>query len=151
MLTSGENANATLAANKALVRRFLTAAGRHEIDACMTMTTSDATWWIASRSPRANAGGTLQRAQIETLLRGMSRAVPAGLALEVRQLTAEDDRVAAEVLGRGLWRRGTPYENTYHFAFTIRDHKIHSVHEYMDTLYLDDVLQQESAIRATVV
>jgi hypothetical protein len=56
-------------------------------------------------------------------------------------MTAEDDRVSVESETYGvITATGKVYNNTYHYLFTIRDSKIVSVREYMDTEHIQDVL-----------
>ena len=53
---------------------------------------------------------------------------------EILSLTAEDDRVAAELRMRGrVVRTGSRYENHYFFLFWIRDGRITQIHEHLDT------------------
>jgi uncharacterized protein len=53
----------------------------------------------------------------------------------VTSIIAEDDRVVAEWTSRARTRVGRPYENFCIAVFTVRDGRIQSVREYMDTLY----------------
>ena len=60
----------------------------------------------------------------------------AGLSVEVRTLTAEDDRVAAELIIRGKSAAdGGDYENWYHFLFRIENGRITEIREHLDSLY----------------
>jgi ketosteroid isomerase-like protein len=55
-------------------------------------------------------------------------------------LTAEGDRVAAEVESYGETTTGKIYNNLYHFLFEVRDGKIQSVRGYLDTMHAKEVL-----------
>jgi uncharacterized protein len=59
---------------------------------------------------------------------------PEGLAYGVDSLTAEDDRVAAEVRGRGTLKNGENYLNTYVFVFRIRDGRIAAIAEHTNSI-----------------
>ena len=59
---------------------------------------------------------------------------PAGLAYQVLSLTAEEDRVAAEVLARGTLTNGERYENSYVFMFRVRGAQIASIAEHFNVL-----------------
>ena len=59
-----------------------------------------------------------------------------GIQPEILSLTAEQDRVAAEVRIRGrAARTGESYDNLYAFFFWVRDGTIIEVHEHLDTAY----------------
>lgn len=59
-----------------------------------------------------------------------------GLNPEILNLTAEDDRVVAEVrlIGRSAVS-GETYDNLYVFMFWIHDGKFTEIHEHLDTAY----------------
>jgi ketosteroid isomerase-like protein len=60
----------------------------------------------------------------------------AGLSVELKTLTAEEDRVAAELVIRGKSAAdGGDYENWYHFLFRIEDGRITNIREHLDSLY----------------
>jgi ketosteroid isomerase-like protein len=64
-----------------------------------------------------------------------------GLSLTIRSLTAEEDRVSLESETYGvISASGKVYNNRYHYLFTIRDGKIATIREYMDTAHIMDVL-----------
>ena len=50
-------------------------------------------------------------------------------------MTAEDDRVAVEATSFATMEDGRVYANSYHFLVTIRDGKVATVREYMDTIH----------------
>jgi ketosteroid isomerase-like protein len=57
---------------------------------------------------------------------------PAGLAYTVDSLTAEEDRVAAEVQSRGTLSTGEDFHNIYVFLLRIRDGRVASVAEHFN-------------------
>jgi len=65
---------------------------------------------------------------------------PEGFAYSVDSLTAEDDRVAAEVRGRGKLQSGEDYHNTYVFVFRIRDGRIAAVAEHCNSIVVREKL-----------
>jgi ketosteroid isomerase-like protein len=70
-----------------------------------------------------------------------------GLHPEIQHLTAEDDRVAAELVIRGRSKAsGRDYENHYHFLFVIREGRIVEFHEHLDTLYAFRALFEPAGI-----
>jgi uncharacterized protein len=57
-----------------------------------------------------------------------------GLSYSVNSLTAEADRVAAEVTARGQLIDGFDYQNTYVFVLRIRDGQIAAIAEHFNPL-----------------
>lgn len=70
------------------------------------------------------------------------------LQLDVVGLTAEGDRVAAEIRSRAELLDGQIYENTYHILYRIREGKIFAVREYLDSKYVAEIESIFSAIDA---
>ena len=62
------------------------------------------------------------------------------VASDAKGLTAEGDRVAVEAESYAKMKNGKTYQNTYHFLFIVRDGKIQSVKEYLDTIHANAVL-----------
>jgi ketosteroid isomerase-like protein len=64
-----------------------------------------------------------------------------GLAMTVLNITAEGDRVSAEVQGQSQLVNGSSYNNLYHFLFKLRDGKIEYAKEFVDTKLVEDNLK----------
>ena len=96
-----------------------------------------ATWWVAGNFPLA---GTKTKKEFTELLKGMGEAMPEGLRLTPKGITAEGDRVAVEAESYGKHANGKIYQNQYHFLIEVRDGKIQAVREYLDTMHANDVL-----------
>ena len=67
------------------------------------------------------------------LFRPLVAALATPLAIEVQSLTAEDDRVVAQLQGHATLRSGVPYDNTYCFIFRFAGDRVAEVTEYLDT------------------
>ena len=63
---------------------------------------------------------------------------PAGLTYTVESLTAEEDRVAAEVQSRGTLLNGDLFHNVYVFMFRIRGGRIAAVAEHFNPQVVRD-------------
>ena len=71
----------------------------------------------------------------EFLPTAMSHYAPGSVSLEITGMIAEGDNVALQWTSRARTLDGSPYENDCIGVFTVRDGKIRSVREYMDTHY----------------
>ncbi|MBY0422351.1 MAG: nuclear transport factor 2 family protein [Parvularculaceae bacterium] len=94
------------------------------------LVTPDMTAWTTTRGPSTKAayqGG----------VRMLAGLFDGGLHYTVLSLTAEDDRVAAEVRSRGLLRNGVEFENTYAFILRVRDGRVASVAEHFNPAPVD--------------
>src|SRR3546814_1814187 len=80
--------------------------------------------------------GTNPKAALAGLLDG-ARALYREGALHITptSMTAENDRVAVEATSFATMEDGRIYANSYHFLVTVRDGKVATVREYMDTIH----------------
>src|SRR5665213_4393672 len=104
--------------NHRIVRDFFAAISRGETPD--DLFTADMTGWTAS-------SGTSPKARFLSGIRLLASIVSGPYAYTVQSLTAEEDRVAAEVHGAGTLISGEPYENDYVFVFRIRDGRIAAI------------------------
>ena len=123
--------------NKRIVSEWFARLDEGDLSGALDMLTEDATWWIAGGVEGTPGSGEHTKEQVRRLLSNMGRQLKDGLRMTVHGLTAEADRVAAEVTSRGELRNGKVYTNEYHFALTLRDGKITRVREYMDTKHVE--------------
>ena len=65
-------------------------------------------------------------------VRMLQSLFPTGLTYTIDTLTAEEDRVAAEVQSRGTLVNGESFHNVYLFMLRIRDGRIASVAEHFN-------------------
>lgn len=103
-------------ANKAVARRYMKA-----IEALQHR---DCTWWILGH-------GDMSRADFIASVKGGLLSAECRKA-EVVGITAEGDRVAVEVRGEMVFPDRV-YRNEYHNLLIVRDGRIVSGREYMDT------------------
>jgi ketosteroid isomerase-like protein len=66
----------------------------------------------------------------------MTHQLNNGLKMTVKNLIAEDDKVAVELESYGELENGRIYNNQYHILMTVRDGKISEVREYLDTQHV---------------
>jgi ketosteroid isomerase-like protein len=108
-----------------LVHEFFAAVRAGELPDAML--TEDMAGWTTLQGP-------MSKAAYQEAIRILARISREPLAFTIDSVTAEDDRVAAEVRSDGVLIDGTPYANTYVFVFRVRDGKIASVAEHFNAL-----------------
>ena len=131
----------SIEANKKLVAEFFAHFKRKEVQQVLDKMTPDATWWIGGKVELFPLAGTKTKAEIGELLFQLVPTSKDGLAITPHGMVAEGDKVAVEAESYGVLANGRTYNNFYHFLITVRDGKISSVKEYLDTMHTADVLK----------
>lgn len=124
-------------ANKELVRRFFAALNAGDVAALVDAYADDGAVWTSGRTL---ISGTFPKEQIRAASGRIFEAFPAGIEFIIHAMTAEGERVAVEAESRGMHVSGRLYNNLYHFLFRFRAGQLVSLHEYMDTEMVTDVL-----------
>jgi ketosteroid isomerase-like protein len=106
-------------------------------DAVLGALADNATWWVQGNFPLS---GTKTKKEFAELVGQLGTNIDGGLRVTPKGITAEGDRVAVEAESYAKMKNGKIYQNTYHFLFTVRDGKIQSVKEYLDTMHANEVL-----------
>ena len=138
--TDAETPNST-ERTRAVVRAYIEALQRGDIDALRTSFAADATWWVSGRLP---VSGTWHGP--DGILDGFLGAVVARLdsdapvTQELTSLVADGETALAEWTSRAISARGQAYENHYAVVFTVRDGLVAAVREYFDTEVMREVL-----------
>jgi len=109
--------------NHALARSFFTALSNGNVPD--DLLTSDMTAWTTT-------SGTTDKARYQGGIKMLATLFSGGLRYTVDSLTAEEDRVAAEVQSRGTLVNGDAFHNVYIFMIRIRDGRIASVAEHFN-------------------
>jgi ketosteroid isomerase-like protein len=125
---------------KAVVRRYVDALEAGDTEVVRACFAEDATWTIAAGD--LPIAGTWRGREVildDFLATALSYYQPGSVGFEVTGLFAEGDRVAMQWTSRARTRCGRAYVNECIGVFTVRDGRIQSVREYMDTLYARDV------------
>ncbi|RJF90603.1 nuclear transport factor 2 family protein [Sphingomonas cavernae] len=117
--------------NHQIVRDFFSAISRGETPD--DLFTPDMTGWTAS-------SGTSEKARFLGGIRLLASIFSEPFQYSVKSLTAEEDRVVAEVHGAGTLVSGEAYENDYAFVFRIRDGQIASIAEHTNVALVREKL-----------
>lgn len=122
--------------NRQVVRRYFDAVNAGDMDTIAALLDDDASFWVPPSLPD---GVTFRGKAMVLKLFTESVALydpDGGLSVTIHSLTADEDRVAAELVIRGRAAAdGAPYENWYHFLMRIRDGRIVEIREHLDSLY----------------
>ncbi len=123
--------------NKDVVRAFLQALGKGDVPGLKAVLTTDAKAICTGTSLLSK---TRDYAEICATAGALGQIAPKGIDFRILTLTAEEDRVSAEVEGYSTLVNGAAYNNQYHFLFFIRDGKVYLLKEYIDTKLADATL-----------
>ena len=123
--------------NKRFILGFFEDLSAGKGEAVLGAMADSATWWIQGNFPLS---GTKTKAQFAELIGQLGSKIDGGLRVTPTGLTAEGDRVAVEAESFAKMTNGKTYQNKYHFLIIVRDGKIQSVKEYLDTIHANEVL-----------
>jgi len=123
-------------ANKEVVRELYRRMNARAFDEMWELFTPDARWG-RGRHDTSDAPGVDRMRDV--MVDPMPVFETGGIEFTLHSLTAEGDRVAAEVESHAPLVNGTVYHNHYHMLFVLRDGRIATVKEYADTAHARDV------------
>ena len=121
--------------NVELVRDFFRYMSSGRIDDAIILIAENVVWW----SPL----GILTKQALLEGVRQLYASRTTSTVMNIRTITAQDNRVAAEVDGQFELRDGRSYDNTYHFLFVIENSRFVSVREHFDTARMKVFLGDE--------
>ncbi|MEU1275462.1 nuclear transport factor 2 family protein [Streptomyces sp. NPDC005799] len=124
-------------AHKEVVKTYFKAMGAGDVELFKSTITEDYRAVIAGYS---KISGTMDRDAVLAFVEGVPSMTRSGISFEIRCLTAEEDRVASESLGRSVMVNGAEYNNQYIHLFRFHDGRIRQVTEYMDTQLAEKTL-----------
>lgn len=124
--------------NKQTIQKFLEDFSAGRMQAALETMTDDSTWWVGGSFPLS---GKRTKKEFEVLLAGIADVMPGGIQITPVAMIAEGDKVACEATSSAEnVKNGKSYRNQYHFLFELRNDKIQSVREYLDTMHANEVL-----------
>lgn len=133
---------ADLEANKAIAREFIDALSKLDSERFLGLLAEDVMFETPGQFASA---GIKTKAEVAREFPPMRAMMPNGLKFEILTMTAEDDRVHVELKGQAKTRSGADYNNRYHYAFVLRDGKISSFRDYLDSDLVMKVMVPEMA------
>jgi len=123
--------------NKAVTRKFFEAMNAGDVDTIINSYADDG---YCQTMGRTLISGKFSKEQIAGAAGHIFTIFPKGIKFQIKEMTAEGDRVAVEATSLGEHVSGKTYANEYHFLVRLRDGKIVSFKEYMDTELVTDIL-----------
>jgi hypothetical protein len=134
--------------SRAVLRRYVKAVEAGDMDAIRDCFAEDASWTLAAGDlPISGTWSGRETILDEFLSAAMSHYEPGSVNLEITGMIGDGDQVVLQWTSRARTRGGRDYENGCIGVFTVRDGRIASVREYMDTLYAAEVAFGGSAVR----
>jgi ketosteroid isomerase-like protein len=130
---------------RTVVRQYIEALQRGDIDALRASFTADATWWLRGDLP---VSGTYTGPDeildgfLASMMDRLDTTRP--LSQELTTIVADGDTAVAEWTSRATTVEGSTYDNDYAVVFVVRDGRIAHVREYFDTAYAQRVLFAQS-------
>lgn len=121
--------------NKQIVSDVFAKISSGNISEMLNLLDDSCTWWIGGKPEDFPLAGKKSKQEITDILSSVIEPMPGGVNMKLKALTAEGERVAAEVESYGKAQNGKVYNNEYHFLFRIKDGKVIEVKEYLDTLH----------------
>jgi uncharacterized protein len=135
---------------KDVARRYITAVEADDEQAIRDVFAEDAVWTLhAGQLPISGVWQGRETILGDFLATALSYYQPGTVRLEITSMIADNDQVVLQWTSRARIRDGRPYENGCIGVFTVRDGKICSVREYMDTLYASTVFAAREAASTT--
>ena len=125
--------------NKTITKEFFEALSNGS-DKYLDFYTDESIIWTAGNNA---IGGTRTKKEVEGFAQNILSAFPTGITFNIKNMTAEDERVAVEIDGEAMHASGATYNNQYHFLLRIKDGKILELKEYMDTQLAAKILLGE--------
>jgi ketosteroid isomerase-like protein len=125
--------------NKQVVAELFARFSASDIEGVMALLADDVSWRLPGKPELFPTAGVYDKKRLRRLFDHMVSQLQRGLTLTVVHSIAEGDAVAVEVEGSGDHRNGRSYRQQYHLLIRLRDGKIATVHEYLDTQHAHDV------------
>ena len=117
--------------NAALVREFYKRMSALDFDGMFALMADNSTWTVAGNPETFHHAGVATKAERREAFGNFTQFFTT-LDMDVRSTTAEDDRVAVELITRCATHGGLRYENELFVLIRCRDGQIASIYEHLD-------------------
>ena len=123
--------------NKGIARQFIENLTNNNVPAIIESYDDDVRLYTMGNTL---ISGVVNKTQAKEFAGQVLNAFPQGIKFVIHNLTAEEDRVAIEAESSAIHASGKSFNNKYHFLMRLRDGKIVTLTEYMDTELVTEVL-----------
>lgn len=121
---------------KQVVLDHLDAMSKGEYARALACFAQDGKWWTAG-----SFGGWKNKAEMQEIFGQMPAFFPKGIQMTADRFITEGDWLAVEAHSYApVTGAGKVYQQQYHFLFEVRDGKLHTVKEYLDTQLIAEAL-----------
>jgi len=124
--------------NEQIVRNFFETLSSGDLEKLRMLLHEQATWNVMA----VGIQGAGEKKGRKEIIDGFLKPAREGLfepkdpKVVIQNLLVQGPRAAVEAKGLGKMKNGKEYNNRYAFMIEIKDDKIYSLHEYMDSHYV---------------
>ena len=124
--------------NEQIVRNFFETLSSGDLEKLRMLLHEQATWNVMA----VGIHGAGEKKGRKEIIDGFLKPAREGLfepkdpKVVIQNLLVQGPRAAVEAKGLGKMKNGKEYNNRYAFMIEIKDDKIYSLHEYMDSHYV---------------
>ncbi|MFD5455601.1 nuclear transport factor 2 family protein [Streptomyces olivaceus] len=104
----------------------------------------DLVYWIAGDPEHFPLAGSHSKEEFGRVMSVIGANMPHGLDVKIKNIVADGAQVVAETQVHGVSATGKVYENEVVFVSTVRDGRLVSVREYLDTSRAVGVLTEKA-------
>jgi len=124
--------------NEQIVRQFFETLSSGDLEKLRMMLHEQATWSIMVTGIQGAGEKHGRKAIIDDFLKPVREGLfePRDPKVLIQTLILQGPLAAVEAKGLGKMKNGKEYNNRYAFMIEIKDDKIFSLHEYMDSYYV---------------
>lgn len=126
--------------NKQIVQKFWSLFEYADVDNILSMISHDAVWIVKGNEQIHSSAGQKSKEQMAEIWKHLFQLLEGGLTMEVLQMTAEKNRVAATIRANAHTKTGKIYNNEYLMLLTLDQQKVIEVVEYTDLAYAKVIL-----------
>ncbi|SDG20177.1 nuclear transport factor 2 family protein [Epilithonimonas hungarica] len=128
--------------NKEIVRKAAQYLNDRSVDKLLDLLgDAEGSWSIPFRSDKFSFGGFKDKAAFREIISGFLGGF-SEFKFEIKNLTAEEDRVVMEAESQGKGPGSASYKNNYLLIFFIKNGKIHTVRERFDPFEVLEYVSQ---------
>jgi uncharacterized protein len=131
--------------NKAVVTKFCELLSAGQTQSVLDLMTDDVNYWILGPKDLIPSAGDHSKSGMKRIFDAMHERMKGPMAFTPKSMIADGDQVALEAESYGELKNGRVYNNRYHLRITLRDGKMASIREYLDTMHVHQIWFAEAS------